>query len=117
VDGLKRATEVSLLDYMGGHDVAALKEAIEIVPARASIAAPIYALPALSSRPRLYTIEYLQMYDSPEVEYFLVDHDIDRITSNPELRGYYAVLLESLSDPGGYRVVWQRGDYTLFAHR
>jgi hypothetical protein len=102
---------------MGGHDVAALNEAIESVPTAASIAAPIYTLPALSSRPRLYTIEYLYMYDSPEVQYFLVDHDIDRITSNPDLRGHYTALLERLSDPSVYRVVWQRDDYTLFARR
>jgi hypothetical protein len=113
VDGIKEMARAQLFASMRGHDSAALNEAIALIPDGASVAAPTYALPVLSNRPKLYMIEYMDMYKDPDVDYFLVDRHVERIADRPDIQLAYAALLDKLSERQLYRPVWQHEDYFL----
>jgi hypothetical protein len=53
------------------------------------------------------------MYARRDPEYYLVDRNLERVTSNPELQQRYIALLDQLIHSPEYRVVWQRGEYSL----
>lgn len=117
VDGIKDAIQARLALYTVHNDAPVLWEAIEQIPATASVAAPNYALPALSNRPKLFYVTYLHMYPQAQPAYILLDRNIDRITVSPELRQHYVALLDELSRSREYESVWQRGDYSLLYRR
>lgn len=135
VDGLKNAVQIRQSTSVR-NDPEALREAIRLVPSNASIAASNYALPALSKRYKLYYLQYIREpvanqkggevgapeggkgrwsggYPHPHPDYILLDYNLDRITTNPGLRKRYMALLEELSHPTEYKVMWQKGDYSL----
>jgi hypothetical protein len=117
LDGAKAAVQERLLGYIDGHDAAALSEAVAHVPDGAPVAAPIIALPALSKRPRLFTLQYLDAYPAPRVEYFLLDRRPDRVWRNPARRDRYAALVDELTRSPDYERVWERGDYLVLRRR
>lgn len=117
LDGMKDAVQERLGSYTVVNDGAALRDAIQRIPRSASVAAPNYALPALSSRERLYYVQYLHMYPGARPEYVLVDRDLARVARNPELQERYASLLRSLAESKDHVVVWERGDYQLVRRR
>jgi len=117
LDGAKDAVQERLLGYIDGHDAAALSEAVAQVPDGAPVAAPIIALPALSKRPRLFTLQYLDAYPAPRVEYFLLDRRPDRVWRNPARRDRYAALVDELTRSPDYERVWERGDYLVLRRR
>lgn len=117
LDGVKDAVQERLGTYTVVNDGAALREAIQRIPGSASVAAPNYALPALSSRERLYYLQYLHMYPEARPDYVLVDLDLARVTRNPELQGRYASFLRGLAESKDHTVVWERGDYRLLRRR
>jgi hypothetical protein len=117
LDGIKDAVQARLALYTVHNDAALLWEAIERIPADASVAAPNYALPALSKRQKLFYITYLYMYPQAQPNYILLDRNINRITVNPELQRHYVTLLNELSQSTDYESVWQRGDYFLLQRR
>ncbi|MGH3117611.1 MAG: DUF2079 domain-containing protein [Gaiellales bacterium] len=113
VDGAKDAVQDGLLRTGVRNDRTALREAVDRIPDGVSVAAPTYALPALSKRPRLFTLQYLHMYPGAQPDYLLLDRNADRVTGNPELRSRYAALLDKVSRSGEYTTVWQGGEYFL----
>jgi len=86
LDGAKDAVRQRLLAYRTSHDPAALAKAVAHVPDGASVAAPVVALPALSKRPRLFTLQYFDAYPAPDVEYFLLDGRPQRVWGTAERR-------------------------------
>jgi uncharacterized membrane protein len=118
LDGAKEAVRTRLEPHMGTHaawnDAAALREGLERIPATASVAAPNYVLPALSNRPKLFSVLYLHMYPQAErPDYLLLDRNLDRMIRNPELRSRYAALLERVSQSRDYETVWEHGEYFI----
>jgi Predicted membrane protein (DUF2079) len=116
-DGLKDAAQARFGSYTVRNDAAALWQAVKRIPNDASVAAPNYALPALANRPKLFYLQYLHMYPQPRVDYFLLDRNFARISSNPELRARYIELFETLSHSTDYETVWQQGEYCLLERR
>ena len=116
LDGAKNAIRDRLDSYTVANDKNALREALRLIPSAASVAAPNYALPALSKRQTLYYIQYFYMYPPSPVDYFLFDQNIGRITSRPDLRQHYSELRDRLSQSSDYEKIWQKGDYYLL-HR
>ncbi len=117
LDGAKDAVQERLLGYIAGHDAAALSEAVARIPDGASVAAPVIALPALSKRPRLFTLQYLDVYPEPRVEYFILDRNLDRVWRNRERRERYVALVGELTRSPDYETVWQRGEYLVLRRR
>jgi hypothetical protein len=117
LDGAKDALRTRLLGYMKGHDAPALRQALGHIPGDAPVAAPIDTLPALSNRPRLFTLQYLDAYPAPRVEYFLIDRRPDRVSRNPHGRERYVALVGELMRSPSYETVWQRGDYLVLRRR
>ena len=117
LDGVKNAVQERLVGYIGDYDVAALSDAIARIPAGAPVAAPVVALPALSKRSRLLTLQYLDVYPEPRVDYFLLDRRFDRVWRNPENRERYVELFDDLTRSPDYETVWQRGDYLVLRRR
>jgi hypothetical protein len=137
-DGIKDSLDARLRSTTW-NDASVLREALALIPADASVAAPDYLLPALSYRPRLYFVTYLRPpaegrhaepapQSHPARRYFLtyppvqpafifVDFDLDRVIRQPELRRRYRLLLEYLTASGHYEIVWQHGPYRLFRFR
>ena len=113
MDGVKDAVQYRYSLYTVINDSAALREALEHIPPTASVAAPNYALPALSQRGKLFYLQYLHMYPQALPDYILVDVNLDRVTSNSALRERYSALLRKLADASEYESVWQRGQYLL----
>jgi hypothetical protein len=113
LDGAKDAVQEALLGASVRNDRAALWEVVERIPDSASLAAPTYALPVVSGRAKVFTLQYLHMYQGARPDYLLLDRNLDRITRNPELRSRYAGLLERVSQSREYETVWQRGEYFL----
>jgi hypothetical protein len=113
VDGVKDTLQVELTSNTVRNNASAIAEAIEIIPDTASVAAPNYALPALSKRPKLFYLQHLHSYPEARPDYILLDRDISRITTNPELRRHYISLMDTLSRSTAYETVWQHGDYYL----
>jgi hypothetical protein len=116
LDGAKNAIRDRLDSYTVANDKNALREALRLIPSAASVAAPNYALPALSKRQTLYYIQYFYMYPPSPVDYFLFDQNLERITSRPDLRQHYSELRDRLSQSSDYEKIWQKGDYYLL-HR
>ena len=116
LDGAKNAIRDRLDSYTVKNDTNALHEALRLIPPSASVAAPNYALPALSKRQMLYYIQYFYMYPPSQVDFFLFDENMGRITSRPDLRQRYSELRDRLSQSSDYEKVWQKGDYYLL-HR
>jgi hypothetical protein len=114
VDGAKDAVLEGLIGASAWNDGAALREAVEHVPEDASLAAPTYALPAVSKRATLYTVQYLHMYPAPDPEYFLLDRNLERISGSPDLRRRYVTVLDDVSRSSRYERVWQRGEYVVY---
>lgn len=135
-NGAKQAVQGRLGSYTVRNDPQALREAIKLIPEGAPVAAPNYALPVLSKRPRLYYLQYMQgpfttpgsgdeqtrrggkgrwfgVYPQPDPDFILLDNDLDRVTTNPELRERYITLLGRLSRSTNYETVWQRREYRL----
>jgi len=100
--------------YTVRNDSESLREGIAKIPSGASVAAPNYALPALAKRPKLFFASYLDMYPEQQIDYFLIDRNVSRITKNPEVIDRYVSLLARLSDSSQYSIVWNRNDYVLF---
>jgi Predicted membrane protein (DUF2079) len=117
LDGARGAVGERLLGYATGHDAAALAEAIAQIPDGAPAAAPIAALPALSQRSRLFTLQYLDHYPAPAPDYVLLDRRVERVWRNPERSQWYAALLNELATSPEYERVWERGDYLVVRRR
>jgi hypothetical protein len=113
VDGVKDAVQERFLLNFQGADPAALREAIAVIPPTAAVAAPTYVLPALANRRMLFTVQYLHTYPASEVEYFLLDTDLDRVSRNPELRRRYVALVAELERPGRAERVWRGGEFLV----
>lgn len=113
LDGVKDAVQERLALYTVRNDASALREATGRIPDGASVAAPNYALPALSKRQKLFYLTYLHMYPQAQPDYILLDRDLDRITRNPQLRERYIALLDRLSRGSDHETIWQLGDYSL----
>jgi hypothetical protein len=113
LDGAKDAVQERLASYTVTNDAQAVGEALERIPASASVAAPNYALPALASREKLYYLTYLSMYPQARPDYVLVDRNVERVTSNPELQRRYAAIVRDLTDSPQYAPVWHAGPYLL----
>lgn len=114
VDGLKDAVQARLGSYTVWNDAQSLSDALALVPSRASVAAPGYVLPALSQRKQLYYLQYLHQYQNARPEYVLVDRDVNRVSSNPDLRSRYLALVAQLLRSQEHTLIWQRGAYLLF---
>jgi hypothetical protein len=114
VDGAKDAVLEGLVGASAWNDSAALWEAVERIPDDASLAAPTYALPAVSQRAKLYTVQYLHMYPAPDAEYWLLDRNLERITGHPDLRRRYVAVLDEVARSTRYEQVWERGEYLLY---
>ena len=117
LDGAKDAVQARLTMYTVRNDATALRQALGRIPDAASVAAPNYALPALSHRPKLFYVTYLYMYPQAQPDYIFLDGNIDRITINPELRERYVALLDRLSHSTEYDTIWQTGDYALLQRK
>ncbi len=117
LDGAKEAVRGRLLAFTVSNDAAALREALRLIPLNASVAAPNYALPALSKRRELFYLQYLHMYPATQVDYVLFDRNLDRIAANPELRERYLALRQRLSHAEEYETIWQKGDYSLLRRK
>jgi len=117
LDGAKDAVQSRLLEYIRGHDASALWEAVGHIPDGVSVAAPAAVLPALSKRPRLFTLQYLDRYPQPRADYVLVDRRLDRVWHNPARLQWYAALVEDLTRSPEYETVWKREDYLLLRRR
>ncbi len=117
LDGMKDTAQEGLITYTLHNDAEALWEVVGLIPDSASVAAPGYALPALANRSRLFNLPQLHMYPNTRLDYILLDRDLDRVTSNPELQGAYRALLEKLSHSMEYETVWKRGEYSLLRRR
>jgi len=113
LDGTKDTVQEGWTTYTLHNDRAALREALQLIPATASVAAPSYALPALANRARLFNLPQLHLYPDGNADYILIDHDLDRVTASPNLKPRYAALVERLSRSSDYQTVWQRSDYAL----
>jgi uncharacterized membrane protein len=116
-DGLKDAVQARLESHTVRNDATALWQAVKRIPNDASVAAPNYALPTLANRPRLFYLQYLHMYPQARADYFLLDRNFARISSNPELRGRYIELFQTLSHSTDYETVWEQGEYLLLERR
>ena len=118
LDGGRGAVGERLVAYAIGQDAAALAEAIAHIPDGAAVAAPVAALPALSQRPRLFTLQYLDAYPAaPGPDYFLLDRNLARVWRNPERRQWYAALLNELTTSPQHERLWERGDYLVLRRR
>jgi hypothetical protein len=117
IDGVKDAVQGRVLSYAQGNDAAALWEAVELIPDTASVAAPTYALPSLSNRPKLFTLQYLHMYPQAQADYILFDRNLDRMTTNPKMRERYVALLDTLPRSTSYEIIWRQGEYFLLRRR
>ena len=115
LDGVKDSIRSRLALYTVRNDSAALREAVRLVPANASIAAPNYALPALSRRRELYYLPYLHMYPRQQPDYVLLDRNVGRVSMNVETQARYIALLSGFMNSTQYSRVWQRGDYVLLS--
>lgn len=113
LDGLKDAVQSRLGSYTVRNDAQALREVIALIPETASVAAPNYALPALSKRATLFYVQYMHMYPHSQPDYFLLDRDSDRMPANPELRHRFISLINMLSSSPRYETIWQQGPYFL----
>lgn len=136
LDGAKNAAQARLETYTVHNDAPALREALTRIPPTASVAAPNYALPALSKRLTLFYLQYLRgstvgteskseeiqsrekgrwfgVYPNPRPDYILLDDNLDRVTTNADLRARYLTLREELSRSKDYETVWKRGEYSL----
>ena len=114
LDGIKDSAQERLAFYTVSNDGPALRTAVGQVPPGAAVAAPNYALPALASREKLYYLQYLHMYPGARPDYILVDRDVDRVTSNPDLRKRYTAFLAAMLETSDYDVAWRSGPYLLF---
>jgi hypothetical protein len=112
LDGAKDAIQ-ERLNFITRNDSEALKEAINLIPNYASVAAPNYSLPALSGRPKLFYIQYMHMYRLAKPEYYLFDRNRTRITTNRALQVQYQELLEKVSCSIDYQKIWQRDEYFI----
>jgi hypothetical protein len=113
VDGVKDTVQEGFITYTLDNDADALRNVLALIPADASVAAPGYALPALANRATLFNLPQLHMYPKAPVDYILLDRDLDRVTTSPELQPRYAVLLERLAHSKEYETVWEKGPYAL----
>jgi len=116
LDGARNAVRERLHSYTVENDAVALREALRLIPPAASVAAPNYALPALSKRQMLYYIQYFYMYPPSQVDFFLFDKNLGRIASQPDLRQHYSDLRDRLSQSSDYEKIWEKSDYYLL-HR
>lgn len=114
IDGAKSSLREGLVAYFVVNDRVALQEAVHLIPPSASVAAPTYALPALSRRYKLYTIQEFQMYPQPHPDFFLFDQNRDRVSLNPAVRKRYDNLFLNISQSSEYEKIWQSGEYILF---
>jgi hypothetical protein len=116
LDGAKDAVQTRIDSHTVRNNAPALWEAIAQIPDTASVAAPNYALPALSNRQKLFYLTYLDMYPQAQPDYLLIDRDIDRVTTNPDLRAKYVVLIDQLQRSPAYEITWQKREYLLLRH-
>jgi hypothetical protein len=94
-------------------DADALWEIVDRIPNTASVAAPHYALPALSGRQKLYYVQHLHDYLPTEPDFILLDDDLDRVTRNPERRARYVALADTVRPSPKYETVLHREKFTL----
>jgi Predicted membrane protein (DUF2079) len=113
LDGLKDTIQIRLELYTVQNNASVLEEAIGQIPQAASVAAPNYALPALSKRSKLFYITYLDSYPQAKPDFVLLDRDLERITTNEKLRVRYVSLLEAISRSPDYKTIWQNGSYVV----
>jgi hypothetical protein len=117
LDGAKNAVRDRFSAYTVQNDAAALRDALRLIPSNASVAAPNYALPALSKRHELFYIQYFYMYPDSHVDFFLFDNDLHRITARPEVSRRYIELRDKLASDPNYEKIWEHGDYFLMHRR
>jgi uncharacterized membrane protein len=136
LDGIKDTIYARLHSYTVWNDVDHLRELVNFIPSDASVAAPNYVLPTLSNRRQLFYLQYLgepfistdllkpqeptserkryfESYPYVQPDYILLDRDLDRIATHPNLRRRYIALLESIAHSLEYETLWHRGDYVL----
>lgn len=113
LDGTKDTLQEGMISYTLHNDADALWEVVDLIPDNASVAAPGYILPVLSKRSKLFNLPQLHMYPEAQPDYILIDHDLDRVTSSPQLNPIYKTLLEKLSRCIEYETVWKEGEYAL----
>jgi hypothetical protein len=114
LDGIKDSVQACLATYTVKNDAKALREAIDRIPGSTEVAAPNYALLILSTRSKLFHLQYLHMYPQARPDYLLIDTNLDRITTNPDLRRRYTQLLDRLFNSNEHEIIWKQGDYFLF---
>jgi hypothetical protein len=114
LDGAKDAIQSRIASLTKTHNANALREAITLIPAHASVAGFKDVLPALSNREKLFYAQFLEEYPDPEIDYFLLDLDEDRILANQKMRLQYSRTLMRMKDSKKYELVWQEGDYCLY---
>jgi hypothetical protein len=113
LDGIKDSLQDGWNSYTLENDADALRKVVKMIPDNASVAAPGYALPALSNRAKLYNLPALHLYLNARPDYLLLDRQLDRVTGSPILQPRYAELLADVSKSETFEKVFQEGDYML----
>ncbi|MGI8770893.1 MAG: DUF2079 domain-containing protein [Acidobacteriaceae bacterium] len=85
------------------------------LPAHAAVAVPRYMLPLVANREFVYQSLRLLEYHHPDATYVIIDRDARRSGVSPKTEPRYTLLLQQLSDPGRFRVIYRSANYLVFA--
>jgi hypothetical protein len=117
----------TVLGY-GGHDSIvknfvvrpeqqALEKILALLPPEASVAAPNMLMPQLSYRAKLYSSDRLWRYDCPEIEYIVLNANVDQLSAGDRNKPKFEALLSKVRRDEEYRLVFNEGGFEVYRRR
>jgi uncharacterized membrane protein len=120
-------TKDMVLSYGGGYSIAktliarseqpSLSKIVALVPPDASVAAPNILMPQLSYRPKLYSSDRLWRYHRPDVEYIVLNANVDQLSAGDRNKPKFEALLSRMRGDGAYRLIFNEGGFEVYHRR